>query len=85
MPAEHDARLRVAIVVPAKKYLCLGGVLWTQRYGPLQVASVVREMGLSVCVFNEDLGERASAEELACNNVPGKYSRVDSGFSSLWF
>jgi radical SAM superfamily enzyme YgiQ (UPF0313 family) len=67
MPTEHDARLRVAIVVPAKKYLCLGGVLWTQRYGPLQVASVAREAGFSVRVFNEELGERASAEELACN------------------
>jgi radical SAM superfamily enzyme YgiQ (UPF0313 family) len=58
-------KLRVAIVVPAKKFLSLGGLLWTQRYGPLQVASVVRDAGYVVRLFNEELGLRVSAEQLA--------------------
>lgn len=67
MAAQHtscEARLRVAIVVPAKKFLCLGGLLWSQRYGPLQVASVARDAGHFVRVFNEELGVRISAEDL---------------------
>jgi hypothetical protein len=64
-PTAFDARLRVAIVVPAKKFLCLGGLLWSQRYGPLQVASVARDAGHFVRVFNEELGVRISAEDLA--------------------
>ena len=58
-------RLRVAIVVPAKKFFCLAGALWTQRYGPLQVASVTRQAGYFVRLFNEELGLRVSAHELA--------------------
>lgn len=59
------SKLRVAIVVPAKKFQSLGGLLWTQRYGPLQVASVVRDAGYMVRLFNEELGLRVSAEQLA--------------------
>ena len=58
-------RLRVAIVVPAKKFFCLAGALWTQRYGPLQVASVVQQAGYFVQLFNEELGLRVSPQELA--------------------
>jgi anaerobic magnesium-protoporphyrin IX monomethyl ester cyclase len=58
-------KLRVAIVIPAKKLLCLGGLLWMQRYGALQVASVVRNAGYAVRLFNEELGMRVSAERLA--------------------
>jgi radical SAM superfamily enzyme YgiQ (UPF0313 family) len=58
-------KLCVAIVVPAKRLVCLGGLLWTQRYGPLQVASVVRDAGYFVQLFNEELGLRVSAQELA--------------------
>jgi hypothetical protein len=60
-----SSTLRVAIVVPAKKLLCLGGLLWMQRYGALQVASVVREAGYPVQLFNEELGTRVSVEQLA--------------------
>ncbi len=59
--------LRVAIVVPAKKFFCLAGALWTQRYGPLQVASVTSQAGYSVRLFNEELGLRVSPEELAAD------------------
>lgn len=58
-------RLRVAIVVPAKQFFCLAGVLWTQRYGPLQVASVTQRAGYFVRLFNEELGLRVSPHELA--------------------
>lgn len=62
--------LRVAVIVPAKKFLCLGSLLWTQRYGALQVASVVREAGYPVRLFNEELGIRVSPGELAlCYDV----------------
>jgi radical SAM superfamily enzyme YgiQ (UPF0313 family) len=40
-------------------------VLWTQRYGPLQVASVTRQAGYFVRLFNEELGLRVSPPELA--------------------
>jgi hypothetical protein len=60
-----SSTLRVAIVVPAKKLLCLGGLLWMQRYGALQVASLVREAGYPVQLFNEELGTRVSVEQLA--------------------
>ncbi|HVO67027.1 MAG TPA: radical SAM protein [Syntrophales bacterium] len=56
---------RVAIVVPAKHLFCLAGVLWTQRYGPLQVASITRQAGYFVRLFNEELGLRVSPQELA--------------------
>ena len=58
-------KLRVAIVVPAKHFFCLGGVIWTQRYGPLQVASITRQAGYFVRLFNEELGLRVSPQELA--------------------
>ena len=58
-------KLRVAIVVPAKNFFCLAGVLWTQRYGPLQVASITRQAGYFVRLFNEELGLRVSPQELA--------------------
>jgi radical SAM superfamily enzyme YgiQ (UPF0313 family) len=58
-------RLRVAIVVPAKKLICLGGLLWMQRYGALQVASVVRDAGYPVRLLNEELGTRIDAADLA--------------------
>ena len=57
--------LRVAIVVPAKTFLCLAGSLWAQRYGPLQVASIVQQAGYFVRLFNEELGLEVSAEKLA--------------------
>ena len=58
-------KLRVAIVVPAKHLFCLAGVLWTQRYGPLQVASVTWQAGYFVRLFNEELGLCISPQELA--------------------
>ena len=58
-------KLRVAIVVPAKRFFCLGGALWTQRYGPLQVASTTWQAGYFVRLFNEELGLRVSPQELA--------------------
>ena len=58
-------KLRVAIVVPAKHLSFLARVLWTQRYGPLQVASVTRQAGYFVRLFNEELGLRVSPQELA--------------------
>ena len=57
--------LRIAIVVPAKRLFCLAGALWTQRYGPLQVASVTRQAGYFVRLFNEELGLRVSPQDLA--------------------
>lgn len=58
-------RLRVAVVVPAKRFLCLGSFLWSQRYGPLQVASVLRDAGYQAHVFNEELGFRVNPKRLA--------------------
>jgi radical SAM superfamily enzyme YgiQ (UPF0313 family) len=58
-------RLRVAIVVPSKNLFFLTGALWTQRYGPLQVASVTRDAGYFVRLFNEELRLRVSPQELA--------------------
>lgn len=60
----HSPELRVAIVVPAKTFLCLAGSLWAQRYGPLQVASIAQQAGYFVQLFNEELGLYVSAEEL---------------------
>lgn len=65
MRTDHSLQLRVAIVVPAKKFLCLGELLWIQRYGPLQVASVVQEAGFFVRLFNEELGTPVPEAELA--------------------
>jgi radical SAM superfamily enzyme YgiQ (UPF0313 family) len=61
----RSSELRVAIVVPAKTFLCLAGSLWAQRYGSLQVASIVQQAGYFVRLFNEELGLKVSAEELA--------------------
>ena len=44
------------MIVPAKKNNCLGSFLWVQRYGPLQVAGMVREAGHDVKLFNEEIG-----------------------------
>ena len=52
-------------MVPAKHLFCLAGVLWTQRYGPLQVASVTWQAGYFVRLFNEELGLCISPQELA--------------------
>ena len=60
----RSPELRVAIVVPAKTFLCLAGSLWAQRYGPLQVASIAQQAGYFVRLFNEELGLKVSAEEL---------------------
>jgi radical SAM superfamily enzyme YgiQ (UPF0313 family) len=65
MSEDLSPQLRVAIVVPGKKFFCLAGALWTQRYGPLQVASVTRQAGYFVRLFNEELGLRVSPRELA--------------------
>jgi radical SAM superfamily enzyme YgiQ (UPF0313 family) len=61
----RSPELRVAIVVPAKTFLCLAGSLWAQRYGPLQVASIAQQAGYFVRLFNEELGGKVSAEYLA--------------------
>jgi len=60
-----SSKLKVAVVVPEKRFTTLGGLLWTQRYGPLQVASKVRDAGYDVRLYNEELGLRANPEELA--------------------
>lgn len=65
MDKDSFYKRRVAIVVPAKKFFCLAGALWTQRYGPLQVASVTSQAGYFVRLFNEELGLRVSPVELA--------------------
>jgi len=65
MDKDSFPKCRVAIVVPAKKFFCLAGALWTQRYGPLQVASVTSQAGYFVKLFNEELGLRVSPIELA--------------------
>jgi len=64
MGPESNRKLRVAVVVPAKKLHCLASPVWVQRYGPLQVASVAASAGYSVRLFNEELGGMVSAEEL---------------------
>lgn len=66
---------RIAIVVPAKRLQFLAGLLWIQRYGPLQVASCLKDAGYRVQLFNEELGARVTARELAA-----EYDIV--GFSS---
>lgn len=66
---------RIAIVVPAKRLQFLAGLLWIQRYGPLQVASCLKDAGYRVQLFNEELGARVTAGELAA-----EYDIV--GFSS---
>ncbi|MGZ6235860.1 MAG: B12-binding domain-containing radical SAM protein [Syntrophales bacterium] len=64
--SETDSRcLRVAIVVPAKKLFFVADLGWIQRYGPLQVASVTRQAGYFVRLFNEELGLRVDPGELA--------------------
>jgi radical SAM superfamily enzyme YgiQ (UPF0313 family) len=58
---------RVAIIVPSKKLLHLGAALWIQRYGPMQVAQVVREAGFFVRLYNEEIGRRIDPREIALN------------------
>jgi radical SAM superfamily enzyme YgiQ (UPF0313 family) len=58
-------KLRIALVIPKKRFLCLGGILWIQRYGPLQVASVIKDSGYEISVINEELGLVAHPSELA--------------------
>ena len=58
-------KLRIALVIPKKRFLCLGGILWIQRYGPLQVASVIKDSGYEISVINEELGVVAHPSELA--------------------
>lgn len=67
MTSSPTQPLKVALIVPAKKIFCLGSFLWMQRYGPLQVASVVQETGYSVKLFNEELGNHVSPLEIALN------------------
>ncbi|MDJ0722774.1 MAG: radical SAM protein [Desulfobacterales bacterium] len=56
---------RVAIIVPSKRLPYLGAALWIQRYGPMQVAQVVREAGYFVRVYNEEIGPRIDPREIA--------------------
>ncbi len=65
MCPDSNRKLRVAVVVPAKKLSCLASPVWVQRYGPLQVASVAAAAGYFVRLFNEELGTMVSAEGLA--------------------
>jgi radical SAM superfamily enzyme YgiQ (UPF0313 family) len=65
MSESDSRRLRVAIVVPAKKFFFLAGLSWMQRYGPLQVASVTKQAGYFVRLFNEELGLRVDPGDLA--------------------
>lgn len=65
MGPDSARSLRVAVVVPAKKYPGLAGPLWVQRYGPLQVASVAARAGYPVRLFNEELGTGVNVLELA--------------------
>ncbi len=58
---------RVAIIVPAKRLKSLGAALWIQRYGPMQVAQVIRDAGYFVRVYNEELGYRVVPREIAHN------------------
>lgn len=65
MSETHSRYLRVAIVVPAKKFLFTADFGWMQRYGSLQVASVIKQAGYFVRLFNEELGLRVDPEDLA--------------------
>ena len=58
---------RVAIIVPSKRLKSLGEVLWIQRYGPMQVAQVIKDAGYFVRVFNEEIGRRVDPSEIALN------------------
>lgn len=60
-----NRKLRVAVVVPAKKLHCLASPVWVQRYGPLQVASAAAGAGYPVRLFNEELGTMVEAKSLA--------------------
>jgi len=57
--------LKVALIIPAKKFHCLGSMLWVQRYGPLQVASVAQEAGHFVRVYNEEICNNLYPEKIA--------------------
>lgn len=71
--------LKVALIVPAKKLFCLGSFLWMQRYGPLQVASIVQEAGYSVKLFNEEFGNHVSPLAIALNyDVAGISSKTSA-------
>ena len=69
MPVTQSSHqpLKVALIVPAKKFRCLGSMLWIQRYGPLQVASVTHEAGHFVRLFNEEIGNHLYPEKIASN------------------
>ena len=79
MQNSHSQQLKVALIVPAKKFRCLGGMLWTQRYGPLQVATVVHEAGHFVQVYNEEIGNKVYPQEIALNyDVVGISSKTSA-------
>jgi radical SAM superfamily enzyme YgiQ (UPF0313 family) len=65
MGPDANRKLRVAVVVPAKKLHCLASPVWVQRYGPLQVASAAAGAGYPVRLFNEELGPMVAAASLA--------------------
>ncbi len=58
---------RVAIIVPSKRLKCLGAALWIQRYGPMQVAQVIRDAGYFVRVYNEEIGRPVDPRQIALN------------------
>ena len=55
----------MAIIVPSKRLSCLGAALWIQRYGPMQVAQVVKDAGYFVRVFNEEIGRPVDPRQIA--------------------
>ena len=59
--------LKVALIVPSKRFRCLGTTLWVQRYGPLQVAQVAHEAGYFVRVYNEEITDNICLKEIAIN------------------
>ncbi len=65
MCPDRIRKLRVAVVVPAKKLPCLASPVWVQRYGPLQVASASSAAGYFVRLFNEELGTMVDSVKLA--------------------
>ena len=65
VPNPTPQPLKVALIVPAKKFRCLGSMMWVQRYGPLQVASVAHEAGYFVRLFNEEIGNHLYPEKIA--------------------
>ena len=71
--------LRVAILVPKKRFVCLGSLIWAQRYGPLQVASLVKDAGFHSRLFNEELGVRINPQRIAFDfDIVGISSKTSS-------